>query len=147
MSAKVVQQRNLDHYTELLTFNTESLNFVGVLTGFAGYIPNYVFAKPCRSTCRSNGTYCRTSCHTMRHTRRISSRSLSPVSFHISNSVSPLKWLNRLILIFFFFCFMLVHSDWDRNVELAQLIQQKLDAYKAGKSQNRAKHQMESILI
>lgn len=24
-------------------------------------------------------------------------------------------------------------SDWDRNVELAQLIQQKLDAYKAGK--------------
>lgn len=25
-----------------------------------------------------------------------------------------------------------VYSDWDKNVELAQLIQQKLDAYKAG---------------
>lgn len=28
--------------------------------------------------------------------------------------------------------FFVNFSDWDRNVELAQLIQQKLDAYKAG---------------
>lgn len=33
--------------------------------------------------------------------------------------------------VMFILLFTFVYSDWERNVELAQLIQQKLDAYKA----------------
>lgn len=77
----------------------------------------------------------------MRHTRRISIRSLSPVSFHFRNFFLFKTFeLNRLILILFVSFLLFVHSDWDRNVELAQLIQQKLDAYKAGKFENYARN-------
>lgn len=72
----------------------------------------------------------------MRYTRRISIRSLSSVSYRKSIFVvsmfCPVDVHNILIQSFDVY-FLFVHSDWDRNVELAQLIQQKLDAYKAGK--------------
>lgn len=50
------------------------------------------------------------------------------VSLNSLSNVSQLVILFRdtLAYISFFFC-----SDWERNAELAQLIQQKLDAYKA----------------
>ena len=56
----------------------------------------------------------------MRYFGRISKCSLSQVD---TDKSILLNWNFSQILFIF--------SDWDRNVELAQLIQQKLDAYKA----------------
>lgn len=42
----------------------------------------------------------------------------------ILNVILKVRYLGSVTITYFF-------SDWEKNVELAQLIQQKLDAYKA----------------
>lgn len=99
----------------------------GLFTGLTGYNSDFVFTKFNNGSICTYGTYCWTSGHIVRNIGRISIRSIPKVystQWGVSTSFLIIKYPNLIIIIY--------SSACDRNVEIAQLIQQKLDAYKAG---------------
>lgn len=118
----------------------------GIFVGFTRHIPSIVFAQLAGCTYRSNGAHRRTDCHIVRYIGWISIGSLPNVSRqpsfrHRKIPKNPGRKSHRFVekspkIIFSptnqnNSQFPHFHSDWERNIELAQLVQQKLDAYKA----------------
>lgn len=93
---------------------------LGIFVGLSGYIPMLILTESVIGSTGQYGAHCRTSSHALCNIGRISCRSLSKVNLIADVPINQQSFIRCNLF-----------SDWDRNVELAQLIQQKLDAYKA----------------